>query len=302
MQAISYKNSKLTLMEPFKGLFTQGMVCHETYKDSKNNWLSPDEISTNDKINYFKKNDPNEKVIIGPSESMSKSKKNTIDPEEIIKNYGSDAVRLFIVSDSPPEKDIQWSEEGISACYKFIQKLWIMHKSIIIKIKSQNNDNSNNQNLEKVINQFIEKVTLNIEKFRYNVIIANYYEIYNFLSKEINKPLNIESLKKNYIKVLTIMMPFIPHFVSECLNEISIDPLKNINWPKTDKALLETKSVNIVVQINGKKREVLNLKNNISENELINIILENDKLKNFLKGKKIEKKIFIENRLINLII
>ena len=137
MQAISHKNSKLNLTEPFKGLFTQGMVCHETYKDTKNNWLSPDEVSTKDKINYFKKDNPDEKVIVGPSESMSKSKKNTIDPEEIIKNYGSDAVRLFIVSDSPPEKDIQWSEEGISSCYKFIQKLWTLHKNIIKKINSK---------------------------------------------------------------------------------------------------------------------------------------------------------------------
>ena len=102
MHAISYNNEKISLTEPFKGLFTQGMVCHETYKDIKNNWLSPDEILTKDKINYFKKDNPEEKVIVGPSESMSKSKKNTIDPEEIIKNYGTDAVRLFIVSDSPP--------------------------------------------------------------------------------------------------------------------------------------------------------------------------------------------------------
>ena len=92
------------------------MVCHETYKDTKNNWLSPDEIeNSDDKINYFKKTNPKEKIIVGPSESMSKSKKNTIDPEDIIKNFGSDAVRLFIVSDSPPEKDVQWSDEGISA-------------------------------------------------------------------------------------------------------------------------------------------------------------------------------------------
>ena len=134
MQAINHNNNDFNLTEPFKGLFTQGMVCHETYKDAKNNWLSPDEISTEDKINYFKKDNPKEKVIVGPSESMSKSKKNTIDPEEIIKNYGSDAVRLFIVSDSPPEKDIQWSEEGISACYKFIQKLWTLHKNILKKL------------------------------------------------------------------------------------------------------------------------------------------------------------------------
>ena len=302
MQAISHKNSKLDLTEPFKGLFTQGMVCHETYKDTKNNWLSPDEVSTKDKINYFKKDNPDEKVIIGPSESMSKSKKNTIDPEEIIKNYGSDAVRLFIVSDSPPEKDIQWSEEGISACYKFIQKLWTLHKNILKKIHSQNQTQADNENLERFTNQFIEKVTSNLEKFRYNVIIANIHEMYNFLSKEIDKKHNVKLLEENYIKILKTIMPFIPHYSSECLNELSINPIEEVNWPKVNKILLESKTVNIVVQINGKKRDVINLQNNISESEVINVVLKNDKLQNFLKGKEIKKKIFIQNRLINLII
>ena len=111
---------------------------------------------------------------------------NTIDPEEIINNYGSDSVRLFIVSDSPPEKDIQWSEEGINGCYKFIQKLWTMHKNIINKINSKDMM-SNNKSLETFTNQFVEKVTTNLEKFRYNVIIAN-FEMYNFLLKKLINP------------------------------------------------------------------------------------------------------------------
>ena len=136
--------------------------------------------------------------------SLCQNQKNTIDPEEIINNYGSDSVRLFIVSDSPPEKDIQWSEEGINGCYKFVQKLWTMHKNIIDKINSKDSDKSNNKSLETFTNQFVEKVTTNLEKFRYNVIIANFYEMYNFLSKEINKPLNISSLKEIYVKILKL--------------------------------------------------------------------------------------------------
>jgi leucyl-tRNA synthetase len=89
------------------------MVCHETYKDENNNWLSPEEVISNDGKNYFLKNNPSKKVIVGPSESMSKSKKNTIDPEKIVNEYGADSVRFFILSDSPPEKDIQWSDEGM---------------------------------------------------------------------------------------------------------------------------------------------------------------------------------------------
>ena len=302
MQAIEYDNNKINLTEPFKGLFTQGMVCHETYKDENNNWLSPNEIFSDDKINFYKKNNPNEKIIIGPSESMSKSKKNTVDPEDIIKNFGADAVRLFIVSDSPPEKDIQWSEEGISACYKFIQKLWTLHKNIMIKIKEDKKIENNNEKFNQFVASFLNKVTNNLEKFRYNVIIASFYEMYNFLSKEINQPINVEGLKENYVNILKTMLPFLPHFASECLNDLSIDPILDNSWPKIDTKSLKTEMINIVIQINGKKREILKIKNNCSEEEILKLVYENDKLTKFLKDNKIIKKIFVPNRLINLIV
>ena len=136
MRAITYKNENFSLKEPFESLFTQGMVCHETYKDNNNNWLSPDEIDTKDGKNYFVKSNPNKKVIVGPAESMSKSKKNTIDPAKMIENYGADAVRLFILSDSPPEKDVQWSEQGMLASFKFIQKFWMINNQIKEKIQN----------------------------------------------------------------------------------------------------------------------------------------------------------------------
>ncbi len=129
MKALGFKNNTFKIDEPFTGLFTQGMVCHETYKDQNNNWISPEEIEMIDN-DYYKKGDSSLKITIGPSESMSKSKKNVIDPENIMNNYGADAVRLFILSDSPPEKDVQWSEQGMVASYKFLHKLWILHNKI----------------------------------------------------------------------------------------------------------------------------------------------------------------------------
>jgi len=127
VRAIS--SDKYNLKEPFNGLFTQGMVCHETYKDQNNNWVSPEEI-INKNGKKFLKRDETVEIKVGPSESMSKSKKNIIDPQEIIENFGADTVRLFILSDSPPEKDVQWSDEGIRSSYKFIQKLWNLNKRI----------------------------------------------------------------------------------------------------------------------------------------------------------------------------
>ena len=126
------KNNSFNIKEPFSGLFTQGMVCHETYKDENDNWISPDELITKDGKKVLKVND--KPVKVGPSESMSKSKRNTIDPEKIIKDYGADSVRLFILSDSPPEKDVQWSDEGIISSYKFIQKLWILNSTVLDEI------------------------------------------------------------------------------------------------------------------------------------------------------------------------
>ena len=299
MQAISYKNKNIDITEPFKGLFTQGMVCHETYKDQKNNWLSPEEVITDDAINFYKKEKLSEKVIVGPTESMSKSKKNTIDPEQIIKIYGSDAVRLFILSDSPPEKDVQWSDQGMNSSYKFIQKLWSLHKKIIKKIEFKE-EKTIDENLEKFTNQLIEKITKNLDKFHYNVIVANLYEMYNFLNKEIEKPASYETLIKNYSKILNMMVPIIPHFANECLQEISNSD--KLRWPIAEKRFFEEQFCNFVIQINGKKREIFKCKIDISENELIEKIKDNGKISNYLKEKKMIKKIFVPNKLLNIII
>ncbi|MDC3186677.1 leucine--tRNA ligase, partial [Candidatus Pelagibacter sp.] len=216
MQAISYNNEKLNLKEPFEGLFTQGMVCHETYKDLENNWISPDEITIKNGKKVLKNNNSIE-VKVGPIESMSKSKKNTIDPEKIINNYGADSVRLFILSDSPPDKDIQWSEEGIISSYKFIQKLWILHLKILSEIEKEHKNDSGD-NLLKFTHKFIKRITSNLNSFSYNVIIANLHEMHTFLSKEILNEYTKETLEDNYKKILISILPIIPHFSNECLS------------------------------------------------------------------------------------
>ena len=298
MHALSFKNDNFSLKEPFDGLFTQGMVCHETYQNQKNNWLSPEEIFSEDGKNFFVKKSPTEKVIVGPVESMSKSKKNTIDPENIIKNYGADSVRLFILSDSPPEKDVQWSEQGMLASFKFIQKLWVLNSKILTKIEN-NNVNDDDGSLTKFTNQLVFKISQNLEKFHYNVIVANLYEMYNFLTKEIEKPIKKEILIENYKKILILMSPFIPHFTSECLGMLG---QKHANWPTVSKEELVEEDINFVVQINGKKRSLLKVKRDINEDEILNEIKSNTETQKILKDQKIQKTIFVPNRLINIII
>ncbi len=268
MRAIDYKNNDFNIKEPFQSLFTQGMVCHETYKDKNNNWLSPDEV-TKIKDKIVKKSDTSELVKVGASESMSKSKKNVIDPEYIIKNFGADSVRLFILSDSPPEKDVQWSEQGMVSSYKFIQKLWVLHNEMKIKASKETSKNLDND-FEEFTNQIIAKITHNLEKFNYNVIIANMYEAYNFLANFVKTKKDVKNIKENYTKILTCFMPVIPHFINECLDDLGIK--NNLGWPKYDKEILDKNEINFVIQINGKKRIVLKINKDSSEMDILDIV------------------------------
>jgi len=297
MRAISYENKEFNLKEPFDGLFTQGMVCHETYKDNENNWISPDELETIDGKKYLKK-DRSKLITVGPSESMSKSKKNTIDPENIINNYGADAARLFILSDSPPEKDVQWSEEGIISSFKFIQKLWILNSKILKEIEN-NNEENNSQELNKYTNKFLKNITNNLEKFSYNKIIANLHEVYSFLSKEITNSHSKNSLTENYKKILIAMIPIIPHFANECLEMMKV---REIKWTQYDESKLKEDIVKVVIQINGKKRGLIEVNENIDENNLIKLIKEEETINKYLENSEIKRKIFVKNKLLNLII
>ena len=299
VRALSHDNDDLELTEPFKGLFTQGMVCHPTYKDKDNNWLSPDEVFTNDGKKFFNKNKPSENVVVGPTESMSKSKKNTIDPEKIISEYGADAVRMFILSDSPPEKDVQWSEQGIIASYKFIQKFWTLHVLIKSQIKLNIKKNIKNfdKSIEEFTNQSINKININLEKFSYNVIIANLHEIYNFYSQAYKT--ECTNLNDNYIKILKVIFPVLPHFASECLSDLTIEEIK---WPAVNKDYLKNSNYKIVVQINGKKRLLFESNEDLDETNLINKLREIKEIKKYIEKKDIFKTIFIKNKLINLII
>ena len=297
-RALNYKKNNINSKEPIKGLFTQGMVCHETYKDKNNKWLSPDEVISEDGKNYFNKKIDSEKITVGPSESMSKSKKNTIDPEQMIKNYGADAVRLFILSDSPPEKDVQWSEQGMVASYKFVQKFWSLHKKI--DMYKKNDTKFFNEAIEVFTNQILNKINISLNKFSYNVIVANLHEVYNFFNKIIETKKIDNNLISNYIKILTMMLPITPHLANECLKEITNNEI--ISWPAIDNKYLNKKSNNIVVQINGKKRSVFSVKGSVEEKSLIEKIKKTKELQKFLDGKTIIKSIFIKDKLINLIL
>ena len=210
---------------------------------------------------------------------MSKSKKNIVDPEEMINMYGADSVRWFMLSDSPPERDVQWSQEGVSASFKFIQKLWNLNNEIFNKKSSKTT--ANDMTLQKAVNKTVYNVTKNLENFQYNVVIANIHEIYNLFNQHmvINKT-STHILKKEWEKIIMLLLPLTPHLAHECLEKINTKSY----WPEYNIKLLEEKECKIVVQVDGKKRGLLDMPINTQEKT------------------KIIKNIYIKNKLLNFII
>ena len=299
MKAISFQNPETKINEPFEGLFTQGMVCHETYKDHNNNWISPEETTILNGERVLKANNQI-KLKIGPSESMSKSKKNTVDPAEIIHKFGADSVRLFILSDSPPEKDVQWSDEGIEASYKFILKLWSLHNKVLKHVE-KDYQNKKSENLIKITNKFIKDITTNLDKFGYNIVVANIHKLYSELNKELNFEHKKEILLENYKKILICIMPIIPHFSNEALENLNMQNL-DLKWPIYDKKILDDETTKIVIQINGKKRGIIDTEKGIEEEKLFKLIMKDEILKKYVDEKVIKRKIFISNKLLNIIL
>ncbi len=292
LNIIKLNNDKIKIKEPFKGLFTQGMVCHETYKNDKGEWLSPEEAKKTQKT----------KVITGPSEAMSKSKKNVVDPESMIKIYGADAIRWFMLSDSPPDRDIQWSNEGVSSAHKFVQRLWNINIKIINRKDKKISKNEEKKFLSK-FNKYLIKISSLIEKFHLNVAIANFYELTHLVNDYISKDISTNCLKETQIKIMRTMMPFIPHITCECLAALEGENFfENNKWPQADKSLLEDSEVTIVVQINGKKRGLLSASKDIEEKEAITKAKNIENIKKNLINKKIVKNVFVKNKVINFII
>ena len=295
MKGISEFNKEMDISEPFKNLFTQGMVCHETYKNQNGDWLYPEEVKKVDKSKFLNKKDDSE-VVVGSPESMSKSKKNTVDPETMINQYGADAVRWFILSDSPPEKDVQWSDTGVASANKFLQRIWNLCY-LILHRKKTNVNKQVEENFNIKIQDYVNKIDSSINNFRFNVSIANFYEIYKYVKDNVEKELGNDTLKESAMKIMKLMIPFTPHLAHECLELLQCKTLNT--WPKIEKNIIN--DIKLVVQVNGKTRDIITIKKDLSEVEINNIILKSSKAAKYIKGNKIMKTIFIKNKIKNYI-
>jgi leucyl-tRNA synthetase len=288
---------KFEFSEPFQNLFTQGMVCHPTFKTEKGDWVFPKDVKFEDG-KYFLKN--NLKVLKGDSQAMSKSKKNIVDPDDIIKIYGADAVRWFILSDSPPDRDIQWSDSGIQGAYKYIQKIFRTCE----KISNYQKINENvDKNFLAKVDILVKEISEHVEKFQMNVAVAKLYTFSTLINDEIEK-LGIDKniLIDVFKKYLIIISAFIPYVANECWEKITKKTdLAIQEWPKFDNESLKKDEFNVVVQINGKKRAIINAIHNETEESILSKSLAIKNIKVILEKTTITKKIFVKNKLLNIV-
>ena len=288
----------LNLDEPFKGLLTQGMICHVTFKNAKGEWLSPDEVvKQGDK--YFTKKE-NEEVTVGRIEKMSKSKKNTIDPTDMIVKYGADAVRLFLLSDSPPTRDLEWSDEGIEGSYRYLNSLYKFVFNFLQTEQSKIVDSNQEVELRKLMHQTIAVVTEDLENFALNRAIANIRKLSNELLAT-----NVSSkLTKEVIEViLKLISVFTPHIAEDLWEKLGHK--KSIGehaWSIPDKEFLSKDVAKVAIQINGKTRAIADLPYNCTQEEALKIVREIKTLDKYLFNAKIKKIIYVKNKIVNFVV
>ncbi len=283
------------LNEPFKGLFTQGMVTHITYKNKKGEWVEPKEVV---KENGVLKDLKNLEIEVGKVEKMSKSKKNVIDPGDIINIYGADTARWFMLSDSPPERDLQWTDTGIASSFKFINKIYdFVEKFESYKVKKSGKDEAIDE-LKVIVNE----VSNNIEAFQFNKSVAKIYEFVNILNNSISEnKISKQGFEWSLKKLCIILQPFVPHISEEIWSSLDgknlcIDEL----W--SDEKVKKKIRLKIAVQINGKTKEIIEVDNKLSKDSVMDIVKNNGKIKKNLLGKKINREIYVPGKIINLVI
>ncbi|MDC1185017.1 leucine--tRNA ligase [Alphaproteobacteria bacterium] len=287
----------INLNEPFKGLFTQGMVTHRTFKNANDEWVEPgDIIRKNDLL--FDKN--NSLVSTGNIEKMSKSKKNVIDPGEIINLYGADTARWFVLSDSPPERDLEWTETGVVASYKFINKIWdLFEKSTAYKADQKIIDKDSLEKFNKIINE----ISNNIESFHFNKSVAKIYEYVNLLSSLVSKKsISEEDLSKIIENLTIIIHPFIPHLSEEIWERMGKKELCiSAKWPETEH-IFEDGVIKMPIQINGKTRSLIDILPNEDKDMVMKKVMLDPKIIKNVANKKILKTIFVPKKIVNLVI
>jgi len=277
---------KLEIDEPFKQLFTQGMITHKTYSTEKKEWVMPADVAlVNGNLVHQK---TKEKIIEGPTEKMSKSKKNVIEPNEILESFGIDATRIFMISDSPPDRELEWTDEGIQSSKNLINRLerYFLQE-----------DTDITEDTLKLIERFVYEMEKNILNFSLNKCVANIYTLLNFLEK------NKIYLGKNELskKILTCLFPIIPRLSSSLSEKLFGIKISDLLWPEVNKKLIEENEINLPIQIKGKLISTISTKKGYNEKDILEKIYRIEKINNKIIGKKIIRVINVQDKIINII-
>ena len=303
MRALKYVNS-INIKEPFISLQTQGMVCHQTFKSENDEWLFPSKVYKNaDK--YFNV-DTKKPVIAGRIEKMSKSKKNVVDPQHIIKNYGADTARFFMLSDSPPNRDMEWSDSGVDGSWRFLNKLW---KFVISLPKNETlnilpvNLTKKSKELLSIMNRTIKEVTKAIDEFHFNLAVASIRSLFNSLSSyEIDDDDDKSVVIHVTEKLLILINPMVPHLAEELWSNLkNKDIIANESWPQVDLNYIQKNKINIPIQVNGKVRAVIEVPIDTNKKEIEEIALKEKNVLKFLNNNP-KKVIIIPNRVVNFVV
>ncbi len=296
---------RLGITEPFAGLFTQGMVTHETYRlagepdadvaaesdaPSPAKWLSPDEIEKRSDGVFERAT--GRAVAIGRTIKMSKSKRNTVDPDSILANYGADAVRWFVLSDSPPERDLAWSEAGIEGAWRFVQRVWRLAS------EPGASDGPADSKLARALHRTIAAITADIDRLQFNKAVARLYELVSAIERAAAGPTRTEAI----ITLLQLCAPMVPHLAEEGWAALGQPGLiADAAWPVADPALLVDDSVTIAIQVNGKLKDSFEATKGADRDSVEQAVLARDKVIRALEGRAPKKIIIVPDRLVNLV-
>ena len=293
--------------EPFAGLFTQGMITHKTFRDPDGKWLFPEEVEERDGIAV--KRGTNHKVTIGAVEKMSKSKKNVVPPEAVADTYGVDAARWFMMSDSPPERDSEWSEGGIEGAWRFVQRVWRMVGEAAPHLPgfgsvAPDGFGPEAMAVRQLTHRTIVAVSEGLERFRFNTSVARMYEFVNALSDFKPKTEADQWALREALETLVVLMnPMVPHLAEECWQVLGgTTMVVHTPWPKADPALTRQDTVTIAIQVNGKWRGEIQLPKDSDAKTVEAAVLALETVVKAIDGKPVKKVIIVPNRIANVVV
>ncbi|MEM8541778.1 MAG: leucine--tRNA ligase, partial [Pseudomonadota bacterium] len=307
------KARHLDVSEPFKGLFTQGMVVHETYKD-ETGWVTPAEIRIEDQdgTRAAVKIESGKQVEIGSIEKMSKSKKNVVDPDDIIASYGADTARWFMLSDSPPERDVIWTEAGVEGAHRFVQRIWRLILGVsdaLADIDANPAKDGDAQAISKAAHKTLQAVGADIEKLAFNKAVARIYDLINQLAPALNEisagkaDEQTKAAAKDAINILMAMLaPMMPHLAEEIWTRLGNSSMICAEpWPQYSAELVADDEVTLPVQINGKRRGEITIAKSADNSAIEELVMTLDFVQNNLQGNTPKKIIVVPNRIVNIV-